>query len=545
MPFHLTPGSGLMAMASTLALTAAALPVSAQDAQPVELTPSAMQKVGEVDERFQSYNVEMVEVTGGRFWAPYSPETFAALENPEAAAAAATPEEIAATPSGMNPALYEMRSPIDLSNERLRKLAAALAPAYMRVSGTWANTTWFADSEPAPEQSPEGYSAILTHDMWRGVIDFSKAVDAGIVTSMPISPGTRDANGVWTPDQSRRWFQFTRENGGQIAAAEYFNEPNMAVMGGAPEGYDAEDFGRDFNIFREFVEQDSPDTLIHGPGSVGESTQGPLVDYGDQGVLSTPDMLTAMGEGARALDRFSFHHYGAVSVRCESVGPQTTPEAALSEEWLSRVDATNAYYKQQRDQFAPQAPLWNTETGETACGGNPWAKTFLDSFRYLDQLGRSARAGVVVHFHNTLAASDYALIDEQDFTPYPSYWAALLWRNLMGTTVLDTGVPIEAGQHVYAHCLRGTPGGVAVLAINNDASAPRSLNLPVEGQRYTLSATDLQGQEVRLNGQPLALGEGDSLPEMTGEAVAAGQITLEPATITFLALPTAANPACQ
>ncbi|WP_229583564.1 hypothetical protein [Paracoccus sp. S-4012] len=100
-----------------------------------------MRKVGTVDERFQSYNVEMVEVTGGRFWAPYGAETFAALENPEAAAAAATPLEIAATPSGMNPALYEYRPPIDLTNPRLRKLAAALGPAYMRVSGTWANTT--------------------------------------------------------------------------------------------------------------------------------------------------------------------------------------------------------------------------------------------------------------------------------------------------------------------------------------------------------------------------------------------------------------------
>jgi len=25
-----------------------------------------------VDERFQSYNVEMIEVTGGRFWKPYN-----------------------------------------------------------------------------------------------------------------------------------------------------------------------------------------------------------------------------------------------------------------------------------------------------------------------------------------------------------------------------------------------------------------------------------------------------------------------------------------
>ena len=33
--------------------------------------PSTMPKVATVDPRFQSYNVEMVEVIGGRFWKPY------------------------------------------------------------------------------------------------------------------------------------------------------------------------------------------------------------------------------------------------------------------------------------------------------------------------------------------------------------------------------------------------------------------------------------------------------------------------------------------
>jgi hypothetical protein len=37
----------------------------------------------------------------------------------------------------------------------------------------------------------------------------------------------------------------------------------------------------------------------------------------------------------------------------------------------------------------------------------PWANTFLDTFRYLDQLGRLARQDVRVVAHNTLVASDY------------------------------------------------------------------------------------------------------------------------------------------
>src|SRR5438309_10426199 len=35
------------------------------------VSPQSMKVLGEVDPRFVSYNVEAVEVTGGRFWAPY------------------------------------------------------------------------------------------------------------------------------------------------------------------------------------------------------------------------------------------------------------------------------------------------------------------------------------------------------------------------------------------------------------------------------------------------------------------------------------------
>ena len=121
--------------------------------------------------------------------------------------------------------------------------------------------------------------------------------------------------------------------------------------------------------------------------------------------------------------------------------------------------ATSSCFISFRAGFDPGKPLWLTETAESGCGGNPGASSFLDSFRYLDQLGRLAKRGVQVVAHNTLDASDYPLIDEATLTPRPDYWAALLWRKLMGTKVLDAGA--EGGSlRLYAHCLRGTPGGL-------------------------------------------------------------------------------------
>jgi hypothetical protein len=123
-------------------------------------------------------------------------------------------------------------------------------------------------------------------------------VDAGIVTSFATSVGTRDAGGVWTIAQARRLLDYTSSAGGRIAAAEYMNEPTLAAMGGAPAGYDAAAYGRDFKVFRAFVKQAAPDMLVLGPGSVGETAGGGGVAYGIPGVLNTADLLAASGPPA-------------------------------------------------------------------------------------------------------------------------------------------------------------------------------------------------------------------------------------------------------
>jgi heparanase 1 len=192
----------------------------------------------------------------------------------------------------------------------------------------------------------------------------------------------------------------------------------------------------------------------------------------------------------------------------------------------------------------PGKSIWITETSESSCGGDPWAKTFLDSFRYLDQLGRLARHGIASVMHNTLAVSEYSLIDRQTMKPRPNYWAALLWRRLMGSTVLDAG-PSSEGFHVYSQCLPGQRGGVSILAINTSRAAPRTLNLPLPAERYTLSAQNLDATTVELNGTTVAMQGNGELPGLQGQRIPAGEVAVAPVTITFLAVPTAANPSCQ
>src|SRR5208337_4938920 len=319
------------------------------------------------------------------------------------------------------------------------------------------------------------------------------------------------------------------------------NEPTFAEMGGAPRGYDAKAYARDFNVFHERMKTSSPGTTILGPGGVGEGTA--LVPAFMHTVKSE-DILAATGP---VFDVISYHSYGAVSSRCGAMGGSatTTPAAGLTEEWLSRGERIESYYAAIRDRYEPGKPIWNTETAQAACGGDRWAATFLDSFRYLNQLGSLARRGVQVHLHNTLAASDYGLLDEKTYEPRPNYWAALLWRRLMGTTVLDPGTAPMPNLHVYAHCLRNHPGGVALLVINADRDQTQSLQVSAASERYTLTARDLTSKQAQLNGSDLKLGANDALPELKGAPTPSGKITLAPASIIFLALPEAHNASCQ
>jgi heparanase len=529
------PGYSFGAALAVLANIAYSAPPGAES--PLPMAPAKMPRIGTVDERFQSFNIEMVEVIGGRFWKPYGKEVDAALKKQHSA------EHAGSTPVGMDPSIYEQRAPLDLSNPRLRKLAAALAPAYMRVSGTWANTVYFQDGDaPALTAPPAGFGGILTRQEWKGVVDFSHTVDAKIVTSFATCPGTRDSVGIWIPEQARRFLTYTKSIGGSIAAAEFMNEPTYAAMGGAPKGYDATAYGRDIAVFRPFIKQEAPEIVFLGPGSVGEGGSLPISLGG--GMLRSEDLLKDTGD---VFDVFSYHFYGGASKRCASLGAasQTTADEALSEEWLSRTEVVEEFYAGLRDKFAPGKPLWITETADAACGGNPWASTFLDSFRYLDQLGRLAKLGVQVITHNTLASSDYGLLDENTYTPRPNYWAAFLWRKLMGTTVLNPGPSPSPSLHLYAHCLRGKLGGVAFLVINTDKTVAQSLALGSAADRYTLTARKLLDRQVQLNGRELKLDAGDALPRLSGLPTQSGTLTFGPASITFLAMPDANNDNCR
>jgi len=524
-----------MLCAATSGAGMLASPAQAQSS--VGVNPSQMPKLATVDPRYVSYNVEMVEVTGGRFWKPY--KSAAQPEN----AANANPAADVNQQVGVSNSLYQYRPPIDLSNARLRKLAAALGPAYMRVSGSWANSTYFQDDDlPALKEPPKGFRGVLTRAEWKAVVDFSHAVDAQIATSVAISPGTRDGNGIWAPDQAKLLFDYTKRVGGTIAASEFMNEPTFPGPGGAPSGYNAAAFAKDIKVFEPFLRKELPQTVFLGPGGVMEGIS--IMPGGAPGgiqmkLLNSEDLMKYTGP---VYDAFSYHFYGTISHRCMG---SLKLEQALTADWLDRTDTVEAFYSAIRDKYLPGKAMWLNETAEATCGGDQFAGQFVDTFRYLNQLGTLAQKGVQTVMHNTLASSDYGLLNEDTYAPRPDYWAALLWKRTMGTVVLDPKTPKDGALRIYAQCSRSGKGGVTILALNADTAHEVSITVPKPAERFTLTAPDLTSSQVKLNGTELKPEADGSVGPLKGVHVGAGVVELGPSSVTFLTIPTAHNESCR
>ena len=68
---------------------------------PLTLEVAKMPVIGTVDKRFQSFNVEMVEVIGGRFWKPYN--------HVNTTQAQLSSQSSDGTPAGMDANLYHTK----------------------------------------------------------------------------------------------------------------------------------------------------------------------------------------------------------------------------------------------------------------------------------------------------------------------------------------------------------------------------------------------------------------------------------------------------
>jgi heparanase len=142
-----------------------------------------------------------------------------------------------------------------------------------------------------------------------------------------------------------------------------------------------------------------------------------------------------------------------------------------------------------------------------------------------------AQKGVQVIMHNTLAASDYALIDQDTLSPRPNYWAAVLWAKVMGTTVLAAPKSPAPELRLFAHCLKGQKGGVGLLALNT-GSAARALKVGDKATAWVMTGAPIDTRAIKINGGEPSLDDKGAL-SVPGQSIA------------FVAVRDANNKACS
>lgn len=485
----------------------------------IKLNPEKLSFLRTVDSRLVSYNIEMTEVTGGTFWKPYTPEQVSGTEEfPKIKDVSELVKLLAVFP------------PVNLYDERVRELAKALGPVYIRVSGSWATNTYYDFDGHTNGEIPEGFRSVLTEEQWKGVLDFVKYVDAKLMISVANCDGVQNPDGTWNPEQAKLLFDYSCDYGVPIVAAEFMNEPNTAVMGGSPTGYTEEAFCRDQDAFYRFIRENYPEVLIVGPCASGDAFS-ENVAYGQMSFWASRDLLEGCKEKA---DVFSYHMYHGISERGASMGKHWEADDATSEAYLAVPKEAAEFYGKLRDQYCEGAPMWVTESADAGCGGDTWASTFMDIIRSADELGSFCKITDGVIFHNTLMASDYAYLDHNTHLPRSNYWLALLWNRLVGTRVFDTAEEVREGAHCYAYSRKDGKDGYVYVLINNSRTESTFVELPVDAQRYTLSAEHIRSSQLLLNGRPLNVSGEYELPGLEGEEQKADTLELAPATVTFL-----------
>ncbi len=475
--------------------------------------------VATVDERFLSFAIDTAQVVGGEFWAPPGSE-HGVLKTHAVA-------------------------PYDFSRPALRRLASALAPAYLRIGGTDADRTVYrVDGDDGAGVPAGGARWVLTGHRWDQVGEFARATDLKIMFTLNAGPSARGQDGGWNPDNARSLIAYTRAHGYPVDVWELGNEINAFPLTHG-RWLSGERYAGDVWRARALLDELKDPGRLAGIGSAYWPVLG-------EGRAVLDDTLRAAGG---ALDIVTWHYYPQQSHRCPFATRRADAALTPAPERLGDVDRWAERVETAAHEHAPRAAVWLGETASAQCGGEAGVSdSFADALWWLDELGRLSRRGQPVVVRQTLSGSDYGLIDERTLQPNPSYWASWIWRNMMGTRVLDVAVePAAPAVRAYAHCLRAATGGVAMLLINIHPTLATTVRLGDGAPAVSvlqLQADTLAARMVRLDGTPLATAADGSLPAFgalvsAGDARGARAMTLPPMSATFVAITGASVAACR
>ncbi|KAG8435458.1 hypothetical protein GDO86_013407 [Hymenochirus boettgeri] len=220
--------------------------------------------------------------------------------------------------------------------------------------------------------------------------------------------------------------------------------------------------------------------------------------------------------------------------------------------------------------YTPGKKVWLGGVGSPSSRGtNNFSDTYAAGFLWLNTLGMAANQGIDVVIRHSFFDHGYSQLVDQNFNPLPDYWLSLLFKKLVGRKVLAVHVAGIQRKHrpgkvirdklrIYAHCTsyhnhHYVRGSITLYIINLHRSRKK---IKLAGtlrdrivHQYLLQpfgAEGIQSKLVQLNGQPLALIDDGTLPQLKPRQIRPGRtLIIPPLNIGFYVVKNVNAEACR
>ncbi|CAJ1069888.1 hypothetical protein NFI96_018502%2C partial [Xyrichtys novacula] len=437
-----------------------------------------------------------------------------------------------------------------LGSPKLRTLARALTPAFLRFGGTRQDFMVFtpqsqgdsSGSSPAAltcaklelppwleEKLKKEWTRqqvlLMREDLgrkYRSVKFTENTIDmlhsfancSGMDLIFGLNALLRTAENTWNSSNARSLLHYCESREYRMSW-ELGNEPNSYEKK-AGIRVDGRQLGEDFTRLREMMSQSK---LYHDAGLYGP-------DVGQPRDHRTDIMQGFLQSGAEAVDAVTWHHYYVN-------GRDTSLEDFLNPDILDTLTLKTTEVLETVKLESPRKPVWLGETGSAFGGGAiGLSDTFVAGFMWLDKLGLAAKLGLDVVMRQVLVGSgSYHLVDE-NLDPLPDYWLSVLYKRLVGPEVLKIEGFHNFARHkrvrLYLHCAhknRYRRGAITLISMNLSNKAVR-ISVPARLSSSTVEAFVLEsaqpGEEglysrsVTLNRNVLKMVDDQTLPDLKG-----------------------------
>ncbi|KAM9610660.1 inactive heparanase-2 isoform 4-T4 [Morphnus guianensis] len=441
-----------------------------------------------------------------------------------------------------------------LSSRRLVTLARGLAPAFLRFAGKRTDFLQFHNVKnpaksrggPGPDYYLKNYEDARSLDKLYNFADCS-----GLHLIFALNALRRNPNNSWNSSNALSLLKYSASKKYNISW-ELGNEPNnyRTLIGRSVNG---SQLGKDYIQLRSLLQ------LIRTYSRA--NLYGPNIGRPRKNVITLLEGF--MKVAGSTVDAVTWQHYyidGRVAKVTDFL--KTRLLDTLSDQIRKIQKVVNTY--------TPGKKIWLEGVGTTSAGGmNNLSDSYAAGFLWLNTLGLLASQGIdVVVRHSFLDHGHNHLVD-QNFNPLPDYWLSLLYKRLIGPKVLAIHVAglqrkprpgrvIRDKLRIYAHCTsyhnhNYVRGSITLYIINLHRSRKKiklagTLRDKIVHQ-YLLQPygkDGLHSKLVQLNGQPLAMVDDGTLPELKPRPLRAGRtLVIPPLTMSFYVVKNVNALACR